>query len=520
MATHHDLFTCTFCYHLARGPPRVLGRSIRLACESCYNSVLDLAACWVCSEVVYRGEERIVRGPLLKEVFSDGEDERSENAMREGSYAVSGTGRKAKEIDTIPLCANCVVDTEDDKQSTVERGDAVLNRVSPGKVHRAAGRITRGAEGLAAHQLPCTSRLATDGVADDGEYSSCCVIPLDSTIYVNISDPVSLPAFKPSSTKPIPRWMQPPWMNTLPNQHQPSRAVNPRPRSILDNYFSDVVSESAEDASLSCPTTICPTAMQTPTQVLPPHEHRMVGRAEEHTTHQSASNDLGNFKHPPVVVARGRAISFVTSEPLKRPSSRLISQNLADISSPTPDDIARSKPASPYPAPPRSTSGVHLNPSRPRSAAQISDTLKDIQKTPRLSPQKRHSSPVSDIMTQIKSKMRRTPPPQSKEYLDLYRPAHASSKAANTATTSIAVAGRARVRRIGNWNRQQPVVEISRRDSGSRPSAETGHADARQVQAPRGMDAETAVNTRGGLEISSAHGDLWKFLRRGRGCGK
>ncbi|KAK9779125.1 hypothetical protein SCAR479_03992 [Seiridium cardinale] len=260
--------------------------------------------------------------------------------------------------------------------------------------------------------------------------------------------------------------------------------------------------------------------MQTPTQVLPPHEHRMVGQAEERTTDQSASNDFGNFKHPPVVVPRGRAISFVTSEPLKRPSSRLVSQNLADISSPTPDDIAHSKPASPYPAPPRSTSEAHQNPSRPRSAARIIGTLEDIQETPRLSPQKRHSSPMSDIIAQIKSKMRRTPPPQSKEYLDLYRPAHTSSKAANTATTSIAVAGRGRVRRIGSWNRQQPVVEISRRDSRSRPSAETGHADARQAQAPREIDAETAVNTRGGLEISSAHGDLWKFLRKGRGRGK
>ncbi|KAI0180185.1 hypothetical protein GGR52DRAFT_530171, partial [Hypoxylon sp. FL1284] len=42
-AQHPQLFTCTFCWHLSRGAPHVLGRSARLTCEPCYRSLIDLA---------------------------------------------------------------------------------------------------------------------------------------------------------------------------------------------------------------------------------------------------------------------------------------------------------------------------------------------------------------------------------------------------------------------------------------------------------------------------------------------
>ncbi|UNI14011.1 hypothetical protein JDV02_000695 [Purpureocillium takamizusanense] len=40
-----SVFTCTFCFALSAGPPRVLGRSARLVCAECYVAVLDLSIC-------------------------------------------------------------------------------------------------------------------------------------------------------------------------------------------------------------------------------------------------------------------------------------------------------------------------------------------------------------------------------------------------------------------------------------------------------------------------------------------
>jgi hypothetical protein len=57
-------FLCTFCWTPQFRPakPRVLGREARIACETCWRSVLDISICWVCGEIVVRGEEVVSLG--------------------------------------------------------------------------------------------------------------------------------------------------------------------------------------------------------------------------------------------------------------------------------------------------------------------------------------------------------------------------------------------------------------------------------------------------------------------------
>lgn len=46
--SHHSTYLCTFCWRPHNAvitPSRVVGHSARLACEICYNSLLDLAVC-------------------------------------------------------------------------------------------------------------------------------------------------------------------------------------------------------------------------------------------------------------------------------------------------------------------------------------------------------------------------------------------------------------------------------------------------------------------------------------------
>ncbi|GKT53361.1 mediator of RNA polymerase II transcription [Colletotrichum tofieldiae] len=55
-------FTCTFCYQPSDDPPHVVGHEARLTCSPCHAALIDLAICWVCGEIVYRGDECVSLG--------------------------------------------------------------------------------------------------------------------------------------------------------------------------------------------------------------------------------------------------------------------------------------------------------------------------------------------------------------------------------------------------------------------------------------------------------------------------
>lgn len=41
---------------------KVIGEASRIACEACWKAILDLAICWVCGEVIVRGEDVVSLG--------------------------------------------------------------------------------------------------------------------------------------------------------------------------------------------------------------------------------------------------------------------------------------------------------------------------------------------------------------------------------------------------------------------------------------------------------------------------
>ena len=194
--------TCTFCHRVSDGPAQVVGRAARLACAACYAALLDLAICWVCGEVVYRGDEcvslgwcfwhracygcllcgsrAVCQGVRVAELFRDGDDDTDGggdgdqdcdkivhgDGMTDGDGAaeVPADGRPGcslgREITTPPLCAGCLVETEMDE---LDRGAVV---------HKALQRMDRRDGGLARrrweaqHGADPGSSLASKGVAD------------------------------------------------------------------------------------------------------------------------------------------------------------------------------------------------------------------------------------------------------------------------------------------------------------------------------------------------------------------
>ena len=151
---HRPVFTCTFCHHLSDGPPRVLGRRARLACAACCAALVDLAVCWACGEVVYRGcdcvslgwcfwhrgcygcllcgNRRVAVGVTVAGLFDgehEGEKQEREESGEQTGYENDGASR-AREVDEVPLCAHCAVEVEGQQlgeegivQKALDRGE-------------------------------------------------------------------------------------------------------------------------------------------------------------------------------------------------------------------------------------------------------------------------------------------------------------------------------------------------------------------------------------------------------------
>lgn len=267
-------YLCTFCWrphHAGVTPSRVVGHHARLACQPCYGALLDLAVCWVCGEVVFRGDEcvslgwcfwhracygclmcgdrRVVLGATVEEVF-DGRR--------------SGGGGGGEEVEEVPLCARCVEETERDRVDEDRLIPTALERVDrfDGGLSRRRWESRRQQEQQQEHQQSSVfsgpDRHLHQGLEADPRSPS--------PIYVSMRDPLGEPAFKRSQTKPIPRWMQ-----YLPNQRQATMGCpEPRSGSILDSCFKQpalgpVCSDfETEEPPPPAPSTYTPIQMSRP----------------------------------------------------------------------------------------------------------------------------------------------------------------------------------------------------------------------------------------------------------------
>ncbi|GKT43939.1 uncharacterized protein ColSpa_04120 [Colletotrichum spaethianum] len=165
MAPHASVpFTCTFCYQPSEDPPHALGPEARLTCSPCHAALIDLAICWVCGEIVYRGDEccfwhrsyygclfcgskLVYRGVPLLELFNDSHDVDEEGSTTRRVAGTAGKGRM-KEVDVPPLCAACYLgmEGEDVMQQglkRVEKVDGGLSRARWDAGEARAGHLRR-----------------------------------------------------------------------------------------------------------------------------------------------------------------------------------------------------------------------------------------------------------------------------------------------------------------------------------------------------------------------------------------
>ncbi|KAI5924904.1 hypothetical protein F4810DRAFT_709096 [Camillea tinctor] len=315
-------------------------------------------------------------------------------------------------------------------------GGAVVSRKATGAIRRVPGKISRAVGGLSARyqqqppqsssphdRNPYPSQISGDGQTGSSESNLHYVASPDSTIYVSIFDPINGPTFKPSPTKPIPRWMQ-----MLPGQRSAHRNREPRPHSVLDTHFrppSSTISVKTPPHTIPCPTptTDAHPAPAPAASTSPAPRRQSLFRRRKSRDSPSSHYDIETAPTP------FRGHSHVADEPLRRPLSR---RPHDDSSSPCTDNAHA---PAPHSSPPPAAHPEKRNSPPAFSTADVSE-------------HRRTSPPLTD---QIRAYLRRcTPPAQSTEFLSLYRPG--AGAGAEEYGLSAAVPGRGRAR----------VVDLSR----------------------------------------------------------
>ncbi|KFY93779.1 hypothetical protein V500_03536 [Pseudogymnoascus sp. VKM F-4518 (FW-2643)] len=233
-------FLCTFCW-LPQYPPsplKTLGTESRICCQGCWEQILDLAICWVCGEVVVRCDEADWGGGAaeLEEIpvcggcddgLLDGGEDRDQVGLGLGRENVDrrdgGLGRARWE--RLMRC-------EDGSLSNLALSGAVLAQVvaeaRPASKSDLGTIVSQAAHRSAAFNGVEESPSRT--ISANGEPESPAS---PSPVYITITDPINGPSFKPSPTKPIPRWMR-----QLPNGRERDQvhllAISAIPETILE----------------------------------------------------------------------------------------------------------------------------------------------------------------------------------------------------------------------------------------------------------------------------------------------
>ncbi|KAI6373643.1 hypothetical protein MCOR25_003416 [Pyricularia grisea] len=239
-------FICSFCHQTHRTPAHVVGESARLTCEGCYRALIDLAVCWKCGELVYRGDACVSLGWCFWHrvcfgcLFCGGKTSLQEawggDVWKDDWWEETGGSRGAAvELNEIPLCQYCLLKIAGDGADEDEIVRLALDSARKGDVELIRARYQKNKQAtLGSHAVmpeaqdepydrPASPKevavkvnttypdhiekdRATNMTKEDGKNTDNMSL---STIYVSMSDPLNGPSFKPSPTKSIPLQMQP-----------------------------------------------------------------------------------------------------------------------------------------------------------------------------------------------------------------------------------------------------------------------------------------------------------------------
>ncbi|KAK0737127.1 hypothetical protein B0T21DRAFT_401195 [Apiosordaria backusii] len=282
-------------------------------------------ACYGC---LFCGCKIVVRGVGLKELFegSGGDEE-----------------ERAKEVDTVPMCINCLVDMQD---QVVKRA---LRKVERNEGGLARGRWEELRRGYNEKRIHLHRRVNGDGARSDFEEGGDQGVGGEGVIYVSLSDPLGEMSFRPSPTKGIPSFLQPLGASSVQSSHQVS--VQKQQESQIRRH--NVRSYSSRASNNSHAST-----------VRLEDKYSSASDGNKTQSHHSQISEVLSLRHTPPTGSQRRFLhrgtSFVSEQPLTLPSS-LIQKAVGAEDSLSNNSTTFSAYGTPpeYPSPPVSSSGRH-----------------------------------------------------------------------------------------------------------------------------------------------------------------
>lgn len=343
----------------------------------------------MCGEVVFRGDEcvslgwcfwhrgcygclicgdrRVAEGVTVEQLFDVANGGSDSGDDGDGETDVGGN--QGREVDVVPLCGKCAGETLRDRADDerlvpmalerIDRYDGGLSRrrweAGLGRARDHSEYHTRRAR-LGINRLAGEIDQAFDGRATHGEFSRKAqrlelgdessptptrpcereepsIRRSPSSVYVSMHDPIGEPAFRPSKTKPIPRWMQ-----YLPSQRQGGRDSAGRPASGLDDHLSPSES-STTNSDTNTVVVVPPRPPPIPPHTMPLRQSVPTTRelptaipAESYTSARSPIPSRSTPDSIPTATRRApsyppaqmpRPFTSIAEEPSQRPSSRL-----------------------------------------------------------------------------------------------------------------------------------------------------------------------------------------------------
>lgn len=151
------------------------------------------------------GSRAVCQGWTVAELFED-----------DDVVVAEGQG-KGKEVEIPPLCAHCVVEAEVDglsEEQVIEKGMERVEKYDGGLTRCRTKEKELSIAGPEDVEDETTNTVSHEAVLDavhadsgSGQPSAVRSSSTGSTIWVDMSDPIDGPCFKPSTCKPIPWFM-------------------------------------------------------------------------------------------------------------------------------------------------------------------------------------------------------------------------------------------------------------------------------------------------------------------------
>lgn len=210
-----DEFICNYCHCATHGYPVILGRSARLACDQCAAAIVKLSICWVCGEMICRGDDCVSFGWCFWHRACYSCLLCGNRGVVGTSYTqAAGTEAEVSEFLRPPLCAMCDMETARD---TNNQDDAELVQACVDFVDSTDGGMAK-----LRWQMMSDSSLfrgrdesrRTRGTAwekdtevHSGQQEYDGIGASRELIWIDVADPLNGPVFQPHPLKPVPTWM-------------------------------------------------------------------------------------------------------------------------------------------------------------------------------------------------------------------------------------------------------------------------------------------------------------------------